>query len=80
MIQRNTLGLGKQTKRNTRHEPSLRKTDKRIGTWNIKTLNGKEEEIVEEMDKYRIDLLGISETKKKGKGQKHVKNNYVLRY
>jgi hypothetical protein len=31
----------------------------RFGTWNIKTLNGKEVEIAREMEKYRLELLGL---------------------
>ena len=38
----------------------------KIGTWNTKTLNNEEEEIIEEMIKYNIEILGISEAKKKG--------------
>ena len=52
----------------------------RIGTWNIKTLNGKEVEMIEEMEKYRLEILGISEVKKKGNGMIHLEKGYVLRY
>ena len=39
-----------------------------IGTWNVQSLRGKEVELVEEVKKYKIDILGITETKKKGQG------------
>ena len=55
-------------------------TDLIIGTWNIKTINGKEEELVEEMRKYKTEILGLSETKRRGNGEKTLKNNYILRY
>ena len=42
-------------------------TDIRIGTWNIKTINNKEEEVVDEMKKYRLAVLGLREIKKKRK-------------
>ena len=32
------------------------------------------------MKRYRIQLLGISEAKKKGSGEKSLKDNYMLRY
>lgn len=37
----------------------------KIGTWNVRYLCGKEEEIVEEMIRYKVDILTITETKKK---------------
>lgn len=39
-----------------------------LGTWNVRSLTGKEEELVEEMEKYGVDLLAVTETKKKGNG------------
>ena len=39
-----------------------------IGTWNVRSVNGKELELVEEVRKYKIDILGVTETKKKGQG------------
>jgi hypothetical protein len=52
----------------------------RFGTWNIKSLNGKEVEIVREMEKYRLELLGLSEVKKKGSGEKRLEKGFILRY
>ena len=34
----------------------------RVGAWNVRSMKNKEEEIEEEMKKYRLDILGISET------------------
>lgn len=51
-----------------------------IGTWNINTINGKEEEIVEEIKDWKIQIMGISETKKKGKGFKILKDGYTPWY
>lgn len=49
---------------------TLKKNKKKIrtGTWSVTSLYGKENELIEEMIEYEIDILGISEMKKKGKG------------
>ena len=45
--------------------------DMRIGTWNIKTINNKEEEVVDEMKKYSVKYAGE-------KRQKSLKEMKVL--
>jgi hypothetical protein len=52
----------------------------RFGTWNITSLTGKEMEIVEEMKRFHIPILGIGEVKKKGTGGMKLKDNYTCRY
>ena len=37
----------------------------RFGAWNIRTMSGREVELVEEMKKYRLEMLGVSEGKVK---------------
>lgn len=37
----------------------------RIGTWNVRGINGKEDELNEEYEKVRMDILGITERKGK---------------
>ena len=44
----------------------------RFGAWNVRSLRGREEELVEEMVKYRLEVLGVSETKLKGNGARAV--------
>ena len=44
----------------------------RFGAWNIRTLSGREVELVEEMKKYRLEVLGASETKVRGNGEKAI--------
>ena len=39
---------------------------KRFGCWNVRSMNSKEEELVAEMKKYRLEVLGVSETKVRG--------------
>ena len=52
----------------------------RFGNWNIKTLNGMEVELVQQMKKYKIKILGLSEVKKKQNGMKILDGNYVLKF
>lgn len=37
-------------------------------------INGKEDEIVQEMKQYNLEYLGLTETKKKGKGMTELQN------
>ena len=53
--------------------PSLTKNkDKvyRLGTWNVRSARNKEEELIREMKRYNLDILGLSETKGRGNGMK----------
>lgn len=51
----------------------------RIATWNITSLNTKDQEVIEELSDRNIDICGLQETKKKGKGQQQY-SNYILIY
>ena len=44
----------------------------RFGTWNVRMLTGKELELIGEMKRYRLDVLGVSEGKMRGNGMKTV--------
>ena len=44
----------------------------RIGTWNVRSIKNKENEVIREMKRYNIDVLGLSETKARGAGMKVV--------
>lgn len=78
MIQRhnNSLGLDGSTRR--QHSQWKRKV--RFGTWNIKTLVGKEVELIEEMKSHKLEVLGLSEVKKKGSGIMSLQEGYTLRF
>ena len=45
---------------------SLVQEQMRFGAWNFRTMSGREIELVEEMKKYRLELLGVSEAKVRG--------------
>ena len=48
-------------------------------TWNVRTLKMREEEVIWEMTRYNIDVLGLSETKVIGNGMKEIGGvNYVF--
>ncbi|XP_064103331.1 uncharacterized protein LOC135213280 [Macrobrachium nipponense] len=53
----------------------------RAGTiWNVGTLTGKLREIVDVMERRRIDFLYVQETKWKGSGAREIGNGYKLYY
>ncbi|XP_050455237.1 craniofacial development protein 2-like [Cataglyphis hispanica] len=56
-----------------------RKSLLRCGCWNIMSWNGREQEILTEMEEHKIDICVLSETKKKGKGDKSYPG-YILKY
>ena len=43
-----------------------KRSEIRIGTWNVRGIQGKEKELEDEFMKYNLKVLGITETKKKG--------------
>ena len=45
---------------------------KRFRCWNVRSLNGRGEELVMDMKKYRLEVLGVSETKVRGNGMKQI--------
>ena len=51
----------------------------RIATWNVTSLYNKDQEILMELRKHKIDICSLSETKKKGKGNTKL-NDYILIY
>lgn len=38
---------------------------RRLATWKVRGLNGKEYELIQEFNKAKLDILAISETKRK---------------
>ena len=49
-----------------------------IGTWNVRSIKGKEVELVNEVKKYKVDKLGITETKKKGRGVENLGSRKLI--
>ena len=52
----------------------------RVGTWNVRTLyqTGKLSQVVREFDNYRLDLLGLSETRWTGSDKKTLQSGHTF--
>ena len=51
-----------------------------VGNWNVRTLTGKEQELVEEAKRYHLDIVGISSTKRRGSGTVEMGGGWKLFY
>lgn len=63
---------------------NLRRTKQRkrtwnIGTWNVRGINTKEQEVFSQLEKMRMDICALTETKKKGRGSER-KGDYLHFY
>lgn len=73
-------------KNNKKQKPGVDKAIKqmknerciKIGTWNIRSITGKENELIEEFAKAKLEILAITETKKKGKGEIKIKGHEII--
>ena len=51
-----------------------------IGIWSVTSLTGKEPKLVEEAIRYRLDIVGVSSTKRKGSGTLILNKRWQLFY
>lgn len=58
------------TKTDRREKGRRDETTEKLGTWNLRGIGGKEEELNEEFMKTDLSILAITETKKKGQGER----------
>lgn len=49
-----------------------------MGIWNLRSLNGREDEIIEKVKSYKLDYLRLTETKNKSKGLEELEDRYWL--
>jgi len=49
-----------------------------FGNWNTLTLTGKELELVEEIEQYHLDIVGVSSTKRRGSGTGNLDGGWKL--
>ncbi|KAK0155407.1 LINE-1 retrotransposable element ORF2 protein [Merluccius polli] len=59
-----------------RSDPRLQKLA--LGTWNITSLVGKEPELVREVEKFRLDIVGLTSTHSKGSGTSLLERGWTL--
>ena len=50
----------------------------RVGSWNVRSLRHKELEVIEEMKKYRLEVLGLSETHLRGCGEREIGESVMI--
>lgn len=50
-----------------------------MATQNMQELNGKELKLMQEMEKAKVDVTGITEAKKRGDGKERIKD-YIFLY
>ncbi|MDG2555341.1 reverse transcriptase domain-containing protein [Vibrio parahaemolyticus] len=72
-------GLGSRPRRGPwRSDPQLRKLA--LGTWNVTSLAGKEPELVEEVERYRLDIVGLTSTHSSGSGTLVLERGWTLSF
>ena len=49
-----------------------------LGMWNVTTLGGKEQEPVREVERYWLDLVGLTSMHNMGSGSKHLDRGWTL--
>ncbi|TWW52971.1 hypothetical protein D4764_0013940, partial [Takifugu flavidus] len=59
-----------------RSDPRLHKLA--LGTWNVTSLVGKEPELVREVEKFRLDIVGLTSTHGKGSGTSLLERGWTL--
>lgn len=65
--------------RKTKTRRRKRQKNVRFATWNIKSLNKRDQELEKELRERKIDICALQETHKKGKGQSVI-GEYLLAY
>ncbi|KAI3358686.1 hypothetical protein L3Q82_015096 [Scortum barcoo] len=51
-----------------------------IGTWNVTSLGGKEPELVQEVERYRLEIVGLTSTHSLGSGTQLLERGWTLHY
>ncbi|KAI3369552.1 hypothetical protein L3Q82_007760 [Scortum barcoo] len=72
-------GLGSSRGRGPRRPNPWNKT-LAIGTWNVTSLGGKEPELVREVERYRLEIVGLTSTHGLGSGTQLLERGWTLHY
>ncbi|KAI3365773.1 hypothetical protein L3Q82_000772 [Scortum barcoo] len=72
-------GLGSSRGRGPRRPNPWTKT-LAIGTWNVTSLGGKEPELVREVERYRLEIVGLTSTHGLGSGTQLLERGWTLHY
>ncbi|KAI3363166.1 hypothetical protein L3Q82_011819 [Scortum barcoo] len=72
-------GLGSSRGRGPRRPNPWTKT-LAIGTWNVTSLGGKEPELVREVERYRLEIVGLTSTHSLGSGTQLLERGWTLHY
>ena len=70
--------MGAAHRKHTRFGPNCQ--DLAIGNWNVSSLTRKEQELVCEAQQYRLDVVGISSTKRRGSGTVELNGGWKILY
>ncbi|KAF2894991.1 hypothetical protein ILUMI_11183 [Ignelater luminosus] len=70
---------GNQLNGCNRRQLCKRKRTMNISTWNVKNLSTKQNKLLNEIKRFDMDIVAVTETKKKGKGSEHM-HDYIHLY
>lgn len=76
----NDLGNGKYKGSEAKNKKRKQENIWKIGTWNIRSMADKIQELEKEFITADLDILGITETKMKGSGEKILEGGHILIY
>lgn len=73
---------GQSRKESANPRPSASNRSLRIGAWNVQTMyeTGKCSQVVGEMERYNLHMLGLSEVRWPGHGEKRLQSGYTMYY
>ena len=60
--------------------PGPRKQPLAVGTWNVTSLGGNESELVREVERYRLDIVGLASTHSLGSGTQLLERGWTLHF